>query len=637
MGTSNFPRDWELGAPVLLFDAATGAHRGTLQEHRATVRGLAFSPDGKRLASAGHDGKVAVWDAATRERIWVTPPDGLARHTVLFSPSSDLLVSSHHTGLLVGHDAATGQERWRLQAHLGGVQAMDFTDRGRRLVTVGSDRKMHVWDVGSRQRLLTIPLAGSQGRPRAMDVSPDGQRVVVGYFDVGSHLEVYEVGPTKGSLRARQRNRQAADLVFSLLGEHAYVAPSSEALEQSDGLDPDVREAARVLLRNTTGGRQGQARRRAMEYWRAGDAEKAIAMRRAVVAQRPDMSREHYLLGDLLVASGRDTEARQVFLEARELGDRIDAPIALARMASRLYDGDRARAYIAEALEQDPTPSASVAQSIATIYCRLGDLEQAVAYAKRAFDDVEGDDQAALARAHNVVGVRYALLGAEEKGLGHYQQALAAQPDNAQAQANIAHSWYRRGDLERAIAEGRKAMDLDETHARGTLGRALYFKALAAGGRFDEAVAHFESAVRPVDRPNPGRPRPNDLWDCYGHALVAAGRGGEARAILDQLVRDWPQEPCSWAARARFLATCTGGTPDDRRLALEAAEKAVALTERRGPPMLLALAEARLANGDAQGAVRAAEECLQRMNGRNAEDLLLTTVETALQRYREDR
>ena len=52
---------------VKLWDAQTGQEILTLKGHSSWVGSICFSPDGRRLASASHDGTVKVWDAQTEK------------------------------------------------------------------------------------------------------------------------------------------------------------------------------------------------------------------------------------------------------------------------------------------------------------------------------------------------------------------------------------------------------------------------------------------------------------------------------------------------------------------------------------------------------------------------------------------
>ena len=164
---------------VRLWDPATGAVQATLTGHTGGVggvggvSGVAFSPDGRRLASAGYDRTVRLWDPATG-----AAQDTLTGHTggvgsVAFSPDERQLASASRDGTVRLWDPATGAAQDTLTGHTGSVTAVTFSPDGRRLASASFDLTVRLWDpaTGAAQATLT----GHTGPVTAVAFSPDGR------------------------------------------------------------------------------------------------------------------------------------------------------------------------------------------------------------------------------------------------------------------------------------------------------------------------------------------------------------------------------------------------------------------------------------------------------------------------------
>ena len=177
------------GKTVDLWDTATGKLIGRLEGHLGSVTSVGWSPNGKTLVSGSRDDTtVRIWDTDKGRELHRLSSDHTAVKgafflCVAFSPDGKRVAAGGAGKDTTVHvwDAETGKELLKDDHHVGWIGGLALAGGGKMLVTCGNEGKIRLWDIATGK--VHTQFLGLQSRPKAIAVAPGGKLLAAGGAD----------------------------------------------------------------------------------------------------------------------------------------------------------------------------------------------------------------------------------------------------------------------------------------------------------------------------------------------------------------------------------------------------------------------------------------------------------------------
>ncbi len=232
---------------IKLWKAATGEVIRTMAGDRGMIQALAYSPDGKRLASASQQG-VTIWNTATGAEVLTFKGHNDAivggGNSVAFSPDSKLVASTGNDGTLQVWSADNGQVVFRWEPPKMGLRiahSVAFSANGKRVAAGFRHQEMKVFDLETRQPLCTIPHGVTPVPTGSLALSPDGTLLASinmiatsGNLQSASEVHVWDARTGKHLFALRGHLSTLSGLSFSVDGRRLASASADGTVKLWD-------------------------------------------------------------------------------------------------------------------------------------------------------------------------------------------------------------------------------------------------------------------------------------------------------------------------------------------------------------------------------------------------------------------
>lgn len=169
-----------------IWDTSSGRLVTTLNGHTDRVNGIAYSPDGRRIATASEDGTARLWDATNGREVLCIRGNSGQMNGIAYSPDGRRLATANSDGTAKVWDADSGRLLATMYGHTAPITGVVYGPNGARVATASADRTARIWDAHDGHPLIT--LRGHSDSVNGVAFSLDGKVVATASSDGSTRL-----------------------------------------------------------------------------------------------------------------------------------------------------------------------------------------------------------------------------------------------------------------------------------------------------------------------------------------------------------------------------------------------------------------------------------------------------------------
>ncbi len=213
---------------------ATALRRGTTiftyRGHSARVSAIAWSPDGKRLASASDDKVVQISDGRNGNTLLTYDGHSGELYTVAWSPDGQYIASAGADKTVQVWSAITGKKIYTYKGHTAAVNAVSWSPDSKHIASASDDHTVQVWNAIAKGRVLFY--GGHLDGVLAVTWSPDGKRIASGSWD--NTMRVWNAVTGKEELLYLGHSAEIYSIAWSPDGKHLASASADTTVQVCD-------------------------------------------------------------------------------------------------------------------------------------------------------------------------------------------------------------------------------------------------------------------------------------------------------------------------------------------------------------------------------------------------------------------